>query len=399
MTNEQIIQRADEMKDYLVKTRRELHRHPEPSGEEHWTCKFLLDELKDTGLPIEMVDDTSFIATFDTGKPGPHIVLRADIDALPMQENENNLKGARNCISENPKAAHMCGHDAHMAMLLASIKIIIKDPDQIGVFYFCFEEGEETGLGWPAMLAALEKKKVDTCWAIHVYAGLESGKVCLDGGPRMAGAASTTFTVVGKGGHGSRPDMAVNPVFCAAQILTNVATCWANQITAGETVTLGITTIQGGVQGNIIPDTADVNGTLRFFNMQEGTKAVEIFKKAAEHTAAMANCHIEFNPNFGIRVFPVVNDPECAAIARESAAKVLPEGSVVSCDKWYASDSYSRYTGKYKGVYAHLGLANPAYGSGAAHHNNQFDVDESILPLGVKATLAYVKGVQEKFKS
>lgn len=345
-----------------------------------------------------MVSRTGFIATLDTQRPGPHIVLRADIDALPVTESEENLKGKRTCISEIPGCAHVCGHDAHMAMLLTAMKILVEDKEsQSGVIYFCFEEGEETACGLKEMLDALEKRQVDTCWGVHVYAGLESNKICLEAGPRMAGAAETDFEVVGKGGHGSRPDMAINPVFCAAAILTNLGVCWPNQITAGETVTLGITTIQGGEARNIIPDTAEIKGTLRYFSAEEGDKALELVKTVAEHTAAMHRCTVKFGSHFRTVVPPVVNDEKYAELAKEAVGKVIPKENLVKCEPWYASDDFGKYLQKYPGIYAHLGLANEEYGSGALHHNCQFDLDENILTTGVKATLAYVKAVQEDY--
>ena len=213
----------------------------------------------------------------------------------------------------------------------------------------------------------------------------------------MAGAAETDFEVVGKGGHGSRPDMAINPVFCAAAILTNLGVCWPNQITAGETVTLAITTIQGGEARNIIPDTAEIKGTLRYFSAEEGDKALELVKTVAEHTAAMHQCTVKFGSHFRTVVPPVVNDEKYAELAKEAVGKVIPKENLVKCEPWYASDDFGKYLQKYPGIYAHLGLANEEYGSGALHHNCQFDLDENILTTGVKATLAYVKAVQEDF--
>ena len=139
MRYDQIPNLADKMKEYLISTRRTLHRHPETSGNEEWTSIFLQNEIKDLGLPIEMVSKTGFIATLDTGRPGPHIVLRADIDALPVMENEENLKRKKTCVSEISGCAHVCGHDAHMAMLLASMKLLVEDREnQSGIIYFCF---------------------------------------------------------------------------------------------------------------------------------------------------------------------------------------------------------------------------------------------------------------------
>lgn len=390
---------ADEVNDYLIETRRTLHRHPELSGEEQWTSEFLRNEIEKMGIPVEMVSRTGFIATLDTGCPGPHIALRADIDALPVMESEENLKGKKSCVSEIPGCSHACGHDAHMAMMLAAMKLLVADrKDQTGILYFCFEEGEENGCGLKGMLEALDQRKIDACWGIHVYAGMEANKICLESGPRMSGAAEIEFQIIGKGGHGSRPDMAINPVFCAAAILMNLGVCWTNQITAGETVTLGITTIQGGELGNIIPDTAKIKGSLRYFNENEGKKALEIVRTVAEHTAAMNRCSAEFGNRFRLACPPVVNDETCAKIAKDGVGKVMPKENIVKSEPWYASDSFGVYLQRYPGVYAHIGLTNEAYGSGALHHNSQFDLDESIMTTGVKATLAYVKAMQEKYQ-
>ena len=171
--------------------------------------------------------------------------------------------------------------------------------------------------------------------------------------------------------------MSVNPVFCAASILTNTATAWVNQITAGRTVTLGVTSIQGGEAPNVIPDTADILGSLRFFNDEEGEKAVRIFKNVAEHTAAMNNCQVQFDDRFCVLCAPVINDEYYSNLISTALPEVLPENvTVSSCEPWYASESFS-------------------YGSGAAHHNGFFDVDEGVLSTGVISTLKFVAMLQK----
>lgn len=398
MTNEEIRRQADMLKDYVIQCRRRVHEFAEPSGTEVQTSAFIQKEVEENGLPYEKIGTTGVIAVLDTGRPGPHIALRADIDALPVPESEENLAGPRTCRSKNPKTSHACGHDAHTAMVLGAMKALTAWQDQLcGAVYFCFEEGEEDGRGADGMLKALGRRRVDMVWAIHVYAGLPSGTICVDPGPRMAGAAGVDLTVIGKGGHGSRPDMAANPVFCAASILTNAATAWVNQIAPGETVTLGVTSIQGGENGNVIPDTAKITGSLRFFNMEEGEKAVEVFKQVARHTAAMNKCTVEFGPKCKTLCGPVINDGEYGAVAKEALLEILPEGCVVSSQPWYASESFSRWLRVYPGVFAHLGINNPKRGFGAAHHNSRFDVDEDVMPLGLTATLKFVDAMQKRY--
>lgn len=396
LTNEEIRRQAELQRDYIVACRRTIHRFAEVSGTEFKTSAFIEGEIKKTGLPYESAG-TGWIVTLDTGKPGPRIALRADIDALPVPEEPNNLAGPRVVVSDDPHTSHACGHDAHSAMLLGSMRALVTNRDELnGIIYFCFEEGEEDGKGYPFMRDRLKEHGVDVIWGIHVYAGLESGKVSVCPGPRMAGAAEVRIKVIGKGGHGSRPDMAANPVFCAASILTNTATAWVNQITAGRTVTLGVTTIQGGEVTNVIPDTAKLEGSLRFFNDEEGEKACQIFKKVAEHTAAMNNCRVEFGDRFRVLCPPLINDEHYATVIANALPEVLPEGVQLSnCDPWYASEGFAYYRHDVcPSVFTFIGINNPEYGSGAAHHNGFFDVDENVLPTGLISTMKFVAAVE-----
>lgn len=396
MTNEDIKQQTEALKDYVVDCRRKIHRLAEVGPMEFKTSAFIKSQIEEVGLPFEKAGNTGLLAILDTGKPGPHIALRADIDALPVPENPNNLAGPRVCVSDDPNTCHACGHDAHSAMLLGSMRALVANKDTLcGIVYFCFEAGEENGTGIDDMLAALSKYKIDTIWGIHVYASLESGKICVDAGPRMAGAAGVEVRFIGKGGHGSRPDLSINPVFCAANYLNNLAVAFANQIDANETVTLGITTIQGGKVSNVIPDTADVLGSLRFFNIKEGQKGSNIIREVAEHTAAMHHCKAELSARTKVLLGPVTNNAACSELAKSKLAEVLPEGAISPCEKWYASESFGRYLELYPGVLAFLGINNHVYGSGAQHHNEYFDVDEKVLTLGMLSTLKYTTAYME----
>jgi amidohydrolase len=398
MTNEILKKRADELESYVIELRREFHRHPEVASKEEWTSARLKEEIAKCGLPIEMVSTTGMIATLDTGREGVHLALRADIDALPVPENENNLKGCKVSVSEIDGFSHACGHDAHMAMMIGAMKMLTDMKDELnGVVHFCFEEGEESGTGKLGMLEALSRRRVDTVWAIHVYSALQAGKISVDAGPRMAGAAPFYVTVKGKGGHGSRPDLSVSPIFAASCILNNLATAWVNQIDANETVTLGVANFHSGTDvANVIPETANFAGSMRFFNMDEGRKALGIMKEICEATAKMHHCTVEFDPRTAIAVGPVINDVGYSALAAEALNDILPEGTVSECPKWYASESYSMYLERYPGVFAFLGIRNEELGSGAEHHNEKFDVDDSVLKLGVLSTAKYAVSLLTK---
>lgn len=392
MKSEELKRLAESYGDYMTQMRRRFHRHPELSGQEYETRKVLIEEIEKMGIPYRLLDGTGIIAVIKGGKPGKNRVIRADIDGLPVKEETCNLKKEKECISETEGLCHACGHDAHMAMLLGTMKVLTQIQDQVpGTVYCCFEEGEEENCGIATMLKALEDYPVDECFALHVYSGLASGKINVTPGPKMAGTVGIGFYVNGKAGHGSRPDQAANPIIPAAHIVTQLDSAFRNQIDAEETVTLGLCVFQAGEATNVIPERAYIAGTARYFNKAEGEKALEIVKNVAVHTAVCHKCTIEFAERNKISLLPVVNDEKVAArvekaVSEMCGADVLPEKN----DRWYASECYSMYLEKYPGALGLLGIRNEAYGSGAAHHNGKFDVDESVFPLGVCAELGYV---------
>lgn len=388
--NEEILKLADEYESYIIDCRRRVHTFAELASHEEKTKAFIIGEAKKLGLPYEEVPITGVIVKLDTGRPGKVVALRADIDALPLPESEENLAGPRTCHSEQPNTCHACGHDAHTAMLLGAMQVLTRIQDKLnGTVLFCFEEGEETNVGVMALLAALEKYHVDYCWGLHVYAALEEGKVCVDPGPRMSGVAVIDVKFHGRRGHGSRPDLAINPVFCGANFLNNLCVAFSNQITANQTVTMGITMFHAGETSNMITDTAQIQGTFRFFNDEEGKKAVQILHQTAEHTAAIHNCQVEFPPRALTGCPPVVSDPACAAAARRALEEILPEGTVTSCDPWFGGESFSFWLQKYPGVFAFLGIKNKEAGYGADHHNEKFDLNEKVLKTGTISGVRY----------
>ena len=404
----------------VIELRREIHRLAELSGQEFETSALVRRELDALGIENYLVVEgaggevnengaagsadesqapspdatpacTSVIGVLETGRPGRCVALRADMDALPIAENPCNLAGPRACVSGTGTTSHACGHDGHTAMLLGAARALahLRDEGQLGgTVILCFEAAEETMSGFPDVLAAIERYPIETIWGIHLYAGLASGRICVDAGPRMSGAADLDVTIHGLGGHGSRPDMARNPTFVAANLLNNLAVAWVNQLAPDTPVTLGPTTISGGQAFNVIPDEARITGSLRYFDEAAGRKALAIVQSVAEHTAAMHGCTATVGGQADLAL-PVINEPRAAALAKRALADVLPAGAVTACEPWYASESFGHYLRRYPGVFAHVGIANEAAGTGAPHHTPQFDIDEQSLALGVTATLAY----------
>lgn len=385
-----IKQLVDKNENYLIEMRRYLHRHPELSGEEYETSKFLKNEIEKYNMPIQQASNTGFIATLDTGKPGKTIGLRTDIDALPIQESKNNLKKTREVISENDGVMHACGHDAHMAMLLTTVKSLNEIKDQLsGKIIFIFEEGEERWTGINDMIDTLRPLKIDAIFGMHVLSSLEVGKVSVDAGPVMAGGVGAHITVRGKSGHVARPDLAINPIFAGANILTNIASAWANQLDVTETVTLGFTEFNSGDGSNIIPNEAILSGSLRFYNVDEAKRATSLIQKIAKSVGEAHNCETSFTTKNKNIAYPVDNDKSLAKIAQKGIVKNTPNG-LATDEKWFASESFSRYSELAPIAFAFVGVKSEEYGSGAEHHNERFDIDESGLKYGVLAELQFV---------
>ena len=338
-----IIDEIENSFDFLVKTRRFFHTHPELSGKEIKTSEFLKDQMKSLGLEIKEVKGTGFYAVLDTKKPGKTLGIRSDIDGLPIEENKCNMTCEKVSVSENKGIMHACGHDGHMAMLLNSAKILTKYKEALrGKIIFIFEEGEELGTGIRPMIEELKKLKIDGIYGNHLVSFMDVGSISFTPGPVMAGSAIIDFTVHGKGGHGSRPDLSINPIFAAANIINGLASAWVNQIDVTKTVTLGLGSINGGQQRNIIPDTVRVTGTMRFYDVDEGKKAYEVLKNVAENISAASRCSLEFTKESGFKEGPVINDEKLSNLAN-SAIRDLEIFDLHQKEIWFASESFSFY--------------------------------------------------------
>ncbi|WP_394018703.1 amidohydrolase [Anaerococcus cruorum] len=388
ISNESILKDIRSLEEYLVATRRYLHENPELSGKEFKTSNFLKDEVKKLNLPLVEVEGTGFYAILDTGKTGKTLGLRTDIDALPIVEKESNQKSMRLCKSNVDGVFHACGHDGHMATLLGAMKVLVAHKDNLrGKIIFIYEEGEETGCGIDKMVDALKKENLDAVYGEHLAAFLPTGKIAVDGGPVMAGNGIVDFTVRGKGGHGSRPDLSISPIFAATNIINGLSSAWVNRVDVRKTVTLGLGLINGGKIANVIPDEVRVAGTLRYFDTDEGKKALELVKKVGSLTAEAHEC--EFIAN-DIRHDnePVINDESLARIAQDSINDLMP-GSLYKDMTWFASETFAGYANLCPTVFAFVGTKNPEVGSGAEHHNEYFDIDEESISLGATAMVKF----------
>lgn len=278
-----------------------------------------------------------------------------------------------------------------MAVLLGSLKILYELKEQLtGKIIFIFEEGEETNSGIKPMIEALKPLKIDAIYGNHLKSSLNTGQIYIQEGAIMAGTGTIAFDVIGRGGHASRPDLSINPVFAAANILTGVSIAWNNQRDVTKTLTLGISQIHGGETYNVIPNSVFIGGTFRFFDLNEGEKGLSVFKKVSEDIAHAHNCSVKFHDKMAIAMGPVVNDSTLAQFGRKAIQELYPD-KVISGEQyiWYAAETFARYSELAPTLFTFVGIKNDLLGSGAEHHNDRFDLDEDALSYGAGAMVQF----------
>lgn len=382
--NELIKEKISKYKDESIKIRRYLHENPEVSSKEFKTSAYLKEKCKELGLKVEDIEgSTGFTALLDTGRPGKNLGIRTDIDALAINEDPNNLKGKKKVVSKNPGVSHACGHDSHMSLVLTTARILIDLKRKIkGKVYFIFEEAEETGAGIEAMVESLKDKDLDAVYGSHQSIDLEPGYFNIRKGDNHAGCAGVEFDVIGKGGHGSRPDKLTNPIIAAAHIITGLNSAWNNQLDVEKPITLGIGAINAGSAPNVIPDRVKVKGTLRFYDTDQAIKALELVKNIANLTARAHGSRVEFADYTKIVAEPVINDPELSDQVRACLEDIYPGGLVESKPGW-GSESFYGYGKLCPTVFAHFGVRNEAKGIAAGAHTDKFDLDEEGIGYGI----------------
>jgi amidohydrolase len=391
INNEEILKQIQLVDLYMREVRGWLHEYPELSGKETETAKFIRSEISKIGLPITLVEGTGFYAILDTKRPGKTIGLRADIDALPIAENPMNLRQNKKHISKHNGVSHACGHDGHIAILLGAMKTLNALKNRLnGRIVFIFEEGEETNSGINAMIAALKHLNIDAIYGNHLRSSLNTGDIFIREGAIMAGTGTISFDIVGRGGHASRPDLSINPIFAAANVLTGISIAWNNQRDITKTLTLGVSQIHGGEMYNVIPNSVFIGGTIRFFDVTEGEKGFDLLRKVSSDIAKAHNCSISFRNNMGVAMPPVVNDEGLTGLARNDISELYPDKVVSNAEHiWYAAETFARYSLLAPTVFTFVGIKNDTLGSGAEHHNDRFDIDEDAL--------SYASGAMTRF--
>lgn len=384
----------------MIADRRWLHEHPELSGQETQTLGYIVSALEALGLGIHIVPDGGVIGVMGESGMGPCVLLRADCDALPVQENPTNLQFPRCCVSKNPGVMHACGHDAHMAMLLGAARALAAHAQEIpGRVLFVFERGEEKGgKGFLEHLLPYidEHFAVDACYATHVRWDIPAGKIAVLDGAAMAGAFGFDVTIHGRGGHGSRPDLAVSPIDCFSAIHQQLLALRMRAVEPEKVLTYSLGLVQAGEQGNVIPDTLRFAGTVRTYDTAgAGERFARDMRRIIDSTCASHGCEAAYT-HFSKPLYEVRNHPAAAALARQAITRNLGMLSLTVCAPWMASESMSAYLRLWPGVLTFTGVQNERKGAGANHHTPAFDLDETAMLPGAAAACAFALDVLTK---
>ncbi len=326
----------------LIAWRRHFHENPELSQKEFKTMDFIEEKLHGWGIETVRVPHGGVFGTIDSGKPGWTVLMRADIDALPILEDPKNLSKDKIVVSKNKGVAHMCGHDGHMSMLLTEAKILAEHKDEWeGKVLLMFEEAEEMGeRGIGPLLTYLDDHKihVDASFGTHVYNVLQAGKVAVMAGGVMAGAFFYQVKIHGKGGHGSRPDLAVNPIDAFTAFSTELSAYRMKHISPRDCFTYSFGMVQAGDTPNVIPDTLTFAGTARCFNNDDGLAFRKNFWKILHNVAENFDCKVEILVD---QYFPVTsNNADLVKVARKAIEAEV--GDVLEdVEPWMASETFS----------------------------------------------------------
>lgn len=379
---ENLLEKALEIADWIIDLRRKIHSRPELSFHENETAALVAAELKDLGLEVtESVGGNGVVGLLRGASIGKTVALRADIDALPINElNEIPYK------SVFPNCMHACGHDGHTAMLLAVARLLTGMRHMLsGNVKFIFQPAEEVPPegGAKGMIAAhvLENPKVDAIFALHIWPDLPAGQVGLRPGPIMAAPDRVRIVIRGKGGHGAAPHQAVDVIVTAAQIILGLQTLVSRKINPLKPVVLSICKINAGTAYNILPDVIHLEGTTRYFDKEMAAFIEEQIRRIVEGICVSSGCSCELDYEYGYP--PTVNDREMTALVQSAAAHVLGEDKVIRVEEpSMTGEDFSYFLQKVPGCYFWLGTRNPKKGIVYPLHNARFQIDEKILPLG-----------------
>lgn len=381
MTTPDFMRQAQDLRDDLIARRRDLHRHPELAFEEVRTAGIVADELNALGLEVQSgVGRTGVIGVLDGASEGPTVLVRADMDALPIDEANDT-----DYVSTVPGKMHACGHDGHTAIALSVARMLAPLRDQIkGRVKFVFQPAEEIGEGAAAMVAdgALLNPRPDVALGLHLWNEQPVGQVGVVAGPMMAGSTEFHIHIQGKGGHGANPHQTRDPLLCGAHLVTAAQSIVSRNVAPLDSAVVSVTTFQAGTAFNIIPNEAKLSGTIRTFRPEVREFVCQRLEAIAQTTGATFGCEVGVVIKHNTE--PVINHADVATRIQRAFGHVVKAEQLDTSPgvMTMAAEDVGVFMGDIPGAFFFVGSANKARDLHYAHHHPRFDFDEDALPLG-----------------
>lgn len=385
MADNRFIQRANDMRDQLVSTRRDFHAHPELGFEEVRTAGIVAQRLTGLGLEVQTgVGKTGVVAMLEGDHDGPTVLVRADMDALPILE-DNGVSYR----SQSDGRMHACGHDGHTAIALGVAAMLASERGQMrGRVKFVFQPAEEIAAGAAAMVAdgVLRDPRPDVSVGLHLWNSLPLGTLGVADGPTMAGCLNFIIRVRGKGSHAASPQHSADPVLCAAHMLTALQSVVSRNIDPFDAVVISATTLRAGEAFNVIPENAEVTGTVRYFREPVRDLALRRMGEVVAGVAQAMGCTAELTVM--PKTVPVVNDPVVGSRLRARFAEVVGEQGLDTTVRTMGAEDVGLFMTDIPGMYFFVGAQDMTQSAYYAHHHPRFSIDEDALPLaaGLLAT-------------
>jgi amidohydrolase len=348
--------------------------------------------MQAAGLEVRELAGTGLVATLTGAHPGPTVLVRAEMDALPIEETNDVAYR-----STHPGVSHACGHDAHCAIATTVAQRFAEERDQLrGTLKFAFQPAEETASGALRMVqeGALEAPRVDAALSAHVWQPMPVGVVGVAAGPIWAGVDHLDFVVHGAPGHGAMPHQGIDAIVISAQLVTALQTVVSRTRSPLEPAVFSLGTIHGGTTWNIIADRVEMNGTLRTFDPGTRERLLHRINAIAHGVAESFGGSCDVHDDYSSP--PVVNDQGISEIGRAAFTEVVGEANVVPSDLSLVGDDFAHFIQEVPGCLFHIGSANPAKGLDHGHHDSAFDIDEDCLPIAAASLDAYLRALLAK---
>jgi amidohydrolase len=371
---------VDRTREAVIETRRAFHRHPEIAQQEMHTAEVVAERSAALGFTVRSgVGGTGVIADLDSGRPGPMLMLRADMDALPILERGDG----RVVNSETEGVMHACGHDGHMAMTLGAATALAALRDSwAGRLRLCFQPAEETASGAMPMINDGAAEGVDRVLGIHLWAPLETGRVAVKSGVIFGSADSFSLKIQGRGGHGGMPHTAIDPIVITAQVILALQSIISRETSPFSPAVITIGRVTAGTAFNVIADSAELLGTTRAIDSSERERLLKRVAEVATAVASGYGAQAIFQHIAGCP--PVISDAATADLVHRAAAATVGEDHVDIAVPITVGDDVACFLQRAPGCYFLVGAGHPERGPVPPHHSAYFDIDEAALPVGVE---------------